>query len=764
MKKIYRIAKTELENLFFSPVAWLILIAFIVQTAIVFIDSFGGMVDQQDLGRGLGSVTFRGLAGYGGLFRVMQQYLYFYIPLLTMGLMSREYSSGSIKLLYSSPISNGQIILGKYLSMMAYALLMVGILFIFVLYEAFTVVHFDFPAALSGLLGLYLLICGYAAIGLFMSSLTSYQVVAAIGTLATLFLLNMIGGWWQDVEFVRDLTYWLSMKNRSEEFICGMICSDDLLYYLIVIALFLSLSIIRLKSVRQKSRAAVTWGKYLGVFVVAVMLGYVSSRPQFMGFYDATATKTRTLTKNSQDVLAGLEGSVKVTTFVNILDRHYYLALPRSVNQDLERFKQYRRFKPEIKMKYVYYYDKANNPGLDNTYPLLSDRERMTTLAKHYRIDSMIFKTPEQIRQIVDLEPEGNRLVKLIERENGQKTFLRVFDDMQVFPSESEITAAFKRIIMELPLVGFVQGHGERSLEIEGDRGYNRFAQDKPFRYALINQGFDIIDVNLTGDIPERVNILVIADVRTPFGDEEMARLDRYIERGGHLLIMGEIRRQEIMNPLVERFGVEFVQGRLVKPSEDYQADMIKAYPTKEAGQLAYQFDIMRSRSLVAAMPGVAGIEVVADKGYRVVPLFVTDSTGVWNEMETTDFVDDTVRLNPSAGEVEKIYATALALTRQVGGKEQKIMIFGDADCISNGELGRYRKNVPADNFSLITGSFFWMSDGEVPIDIRRPEAPDNAVKVTTAGFRKIKTIALFVFPALIALGAGIILLRRRGR
>ncbi len=51
-----------------------------------------------------------------------------------------------------------------------------------------------------------------------MSSLTSYQVVAAVGTLAVLSLLTYVQGWWQDIEFVRDLTYWLAMPGRSREF------------------------------------------------------------------------------------------------------------------------------------------------------------------------------------------------------------------------------------------------------------------------------------------------------------------------------------------------------------------------------------------------------------------------------------------------------------------------------------------------------------------------------------------------------------------
>ncbi len=45
--------------------------------------------------------------------------------------------------------------------------------------------------------------------------------------------------------------------------------------------------------------------------------------------------------------------------------------------------------------------------------------------------------------------------------------------------------------------------------------------------------------------------------------------------------------------------------------------------------------------------------------------MFTTDTIGVWNELETTDFIDDTVCLNPAIGEVEKIYNTVVALSRR---------------------------------------------------------------------------------------------------
>ena len=227
MKKIYKLALTELQTLFYSPVAWLILVIFLFQVGMTYCSILEPKVMGQELGRMQGNLTMSIFSGLRGLFEAIQRNLYFYVPLLTMGLMSREFGSGSIKLLYSSPITNTQIILGKFLAMMVYGLCMLGGVFVVVLYSACIVQNFDMPVVLAGMLGIYLLFCTYASIGLFMSSLTSYQVVAAIGTIAIFAMLGYVGNSWQHVEFVRDLTYWLAINGRASQFANGMICSED---------------------------------------------------------------------------------------------------------------------------------------------------------------------------------------------------------------------------------------------------------------------------------------------------------------------------------------------------------------------------------------------------------------------------------------------------------------------------------------------------------------------------------------------------------
>ena len=307
-------------------------------------------------------------------------------------------------------------------------------------------------------------------------------------------------------------------------------------------------------------------------------------------------------------------------------------------------------------------------------------------------------------------------------------------------------------------------GHGERDMDQIGERGYNLFAKNKLFRHSLPNQGFDVTGVTLEQDIPDSINIIVIADMHTALSENEMRHLQNYIARGGNLFIAGEPTRQEAMNPIVEQFGVQFMPGRLVRKSEHYDPDMIFSLPRPAAWKLSYPFGYLFRRFI--PMPTCVGLDysLAEEKGFEVTTLFTSDTLHTWNEVETVDFIDDPVELNPEVGEKEDIYATGIALAREMNGKEQRIIILGDADCISNAEHNIKRKGIPAYNYAVITGSFCWLSDGVAPFDVRRPKAVDNKVSVTMEGMTVVKILFLWVFPFLL-LGIGIFIwIRRKGR
>ena len=152
LRLILRIARTELAVLFYSPIAWLLLVAFTCQVGFDFMNILTEIVKIKALGNTITfSVTAGFVLGLKGIYEVIQETIYLYIPLLTMNLMSREYSSGSIKLLYSSPVSSVQIITGKFVSMVVFALIFVIILALPTIVMFISVPHVDITLILAGL-------------------------------------------------------------------------------------------------------------------------------------------------------------------------------------------------------------------------------------------------------------------------------------------------------------------------------------------------------------------------------------------------------------------------------------------------------------------------------------------------------------------------------------------------------------------------------------------------------------------------------------
>jgi ABC-2 type transport system permease protein len=762
MKKIIRIARLELSTLFYSPIAWFLLIVLLIQVGLTYTEIMSQYEQSRQIYNGFGFLSSSIFSsGYSVLSNILGK-LYLYIPLITMGLMSRETSSGTIKLLYSSPVTVSEIIFGKFAAMMTYCMLLIGALALFMIAGAITIPHFEYKLMISGLLGIYLLLCTYSAIGLFMSCLTSYQVVAAISTFVIFAFLSYVGDLWQNIDFVRDITWSLSMTGRTEKMISGLITTKDLAYFAVIMYIFLGLAIFKLRSARESKPLVVRIGRYVLVVVSAVTIGYLTSRPGFIGYYDATATKTNTLSPNAQQIVKEMgDAPIEVIQYDNFLDRNYYYGEPSARNANVARWEPYVRFKSNISFKYVYYYDSVADPNFYKYLGGKSQQDIVNLRMKAMKVDPRNFLKPKQIRSLIDLRPEQNRLVMQL-RYKDKTTFLRTFNDMQVWPSETEICAAFKRMMMpRLPKILFLQGAYERSIDKSGDRDYQFLTNQKAFRYALINQGFDVDTLSAAGrDIPTDIAALVIADPKIEFSAPELERIQKYIDAGGNLLIAGEPGKQAVLNPILKGLGVQILDGTLIQKSRDYSPDLALPYLTAHAGSLSKTLANDFEDSAQVSMPGAAALSFDSNGLYKIQPLLLTDQKTSWNKKGK--FVTDSAEVGFSSaeGDEKKAFPTALSLTRKTGGKEQRIVVTGDADFISNAELSR--RNVRTANFHFTIGIFGWFSYDEFPIDTSRPHSKDNRLRLSEAGLLALKIIFLGLVPGFCLILGAILLIRRK--
>lgn len=755
MKKALQIARTELNILFFSPIAWVLLVIFMVQGGLAFSGLLDSKEASQTLGSTLTSLTQDLFGGRNGFFTTMRQYLYLYVPLLTMGLLSREMASGSIKLLQSSPVTSAQIVWGKYLAVLAYCLLLIGILSIYVLIGAWSVENLDWGYVLSALFGIFLLLAAYSAIGLFLSSLTSYQVVAAISTLAVLGALSYIGEVGKGIAFVRDITYWFAMDRHTAYAIRGLLSSKDISYFLLIIFLFLMLTHLKLQSGKTMEYASKKALRYIALIVFVIGLGILTSLPSLSVYKDLTRFDTQSYSPQSVATLRRINGPAILTTYPNILGQMAHIGAPKFRNFESSNFEQIQRYLPQLKMVYVPYYDESPTISLDPNIPIKEQAFRRS-IAHSYDFNTVL--EPDSIRQRIDLSGEQRQFVRMLTLPQGT-TPLRMFFDQQGYPLEREIMAAVHRILDGATRVAIMAANEERSIYGTGDADYQGFTTALNSRGSWINQGADFIEIrdNLQRLHPDSIDVLVIADPFQPYDTAQLAAIHTYIAQGGNLLLAGEPHKNGILNPIAETIGVQFAPGALWQVHEELEADLILGHfsPGLEGT------DFKQTKDTLITMPHATSLQLdgAPAHGFTVRPVLQTDPQKVWARQERLNLKVAPVVFRPE--EDEKILGVlAAALTRKVGAREQRIFVAGDADFLSKAEFGRF--NLRGGNSEFTYQLLRWFSYGAYPVDIDTPESIDNRLVVDKEQIQTVRTATVFILPLLLALWGAITLISRK--
>jgi ABC-2 type transport system permease protein len=185
------------------------------------------------------------------LFRVAAWVLLLLVPLLTMRLFSEERRTRTLDLLLSAPVAMSEIVLGKYLGVLAFLLMTVALITLMPLSLALGAM-LDTGKLLAGILGLSLLAAAAAAAGVYLSTLTTQPAVAAIATMGLLLALWMVDAASTIPGTAGDLFGYLSLRRHYDAFLLGLLDSVDLAYYLLFGMTFLGLAIRRLDDLRLR--------------------------------------------------------------------------------------------------------------------------------------------------------------------------------------------------------------------------------------------------------------------------------------------------------------------------------------------------------------------------------------------------------------------------------------------------------------------------------------------------------------------------------
>lgn len=779
MKRVFYIARNEIRSLFYSPIAWILMILFLILTGSDYFKIMNFYVGVYERGgEGLRVIndltenilTSRDYSGY--LFEVMKN-LYIFFPLITMGLISKEVSSGTLKLLYSSPVRISEMVLGKFLAMIAFTLSLILILLLTFIALSNSLTHPDYGHLFASMIGIFLLLCTYAAIGLFISSLTSYQIVAALITFAVFAFLKQVGQLWQDMEMIRGITFYINISGKSTNLLRGLFNSRDIFYFLILIAAFLSFTIIKVRSATQSISPFKKTLRYLSVIAVAFLVGFVTNKSQLNAYWDMTRDKIHTITPPTQAMLGKLnEAPLEITVFGNLLDWRFYLFAPKAQVMNANYlFEPYIRFKPDIKVKFANYYDAMPGSDVYMTNNGKTLKEIAENYSKTYSLDLKTFLDSSEANKLVDTKQEECRNFFLLKYKN-KTTVLRTFYDMMFWPGEDEIAAALNRLITTPPRVEFLCDEIERGPYSFRPRDYKTLFNSVGGRYALMNQGYDFDTLSLKklgqGNISTGLAGLVIADPRVPFSEGNLKKIINYINEGGNLFITAETDRKDILRPLFDTLGIRFREGLLIQPNAKFSSDFVFPYMSDTAKKITPQFTkflkdefkYYGDKLFRVAMLGAGVLEFKQKNGFQIYPFLSTDSTLSWNRIAPVNSDSLQLKVSGLPSDERGSFVTSVLLTRNIRGKEQRIIISSDADYLSNsGMFGG--ENPRTYNYWFGFWNFSTFSYGQFPADTMRPQT-DNSFDIKVASLGKQKIILFYIIPIIIALLGSIILIRRK--
>lgn len=243
---ILTIAHKEFRSLFVIPSTWLILGALQFIFAWFFLARLDAFLQVQSQLAQLANAPGATLAVAAPLFGTIALILMMLIPIFTMRLIAEERRNQTMTLLMSAPVSDTHIVVGKFIGLMLFLLIIIASCMLMVLTLA-AGTQLDAGLLLTNALGLMLLASSYVALGLYISSLTAQPVVAAIGALAIFF-----GLWLVEVSAVDNDSTWRALAPTShfQSFNIGLLNSTDLMFFLLFCIAFLLLTIRRLHNNR----------------------------------------------------------------------------------------------------------------------------------------------------------------------------------------------------------------------------------------------------------------------------------------------------------------------------------------------------------------------------------------------------------------------------------------------------------------------------------------------------------------------------------
>ncbi len=468
------------------------------------------------------------------------------------------------------------------------------------------------------------------------------------------------------------------------------------------------------------------WGVYslkasyiLAVIGILVVINLIANK-RFIR-KDLTAEKRYTLSEHTLNLLKEIE---KADKRVKVIFFRSEVPLIESVDDLL---KEYKARCSKIEVEFI---DPDRNPQMAKEYNIRS----IGLPYGGYRLYGTIIFLCSGLKEVFDV-------IKFDYRQVGGR-----FQPQLVLKKnlEKEISSAILRVTKEKKKVYFVEGHGEVDLEDEDKTGWYKTKQ----QIAGENYIVDKVYLPSLGRVPADCDVLIIGAPQKNFGAKEIEVLNKYLESGGHLLLMLEPFVNVDFNPLLNKWGIKTSNKFVVDPGSSYWFQPIIPLVTE------YNYHKITEKLKYATFfPTVAPVEVMDKKPEGVdITIIAKTSADSWIE---SNLKSRSVKFNPGIDKKGPI-PIMVAIEKKQGNKSTRIVVIGDADFASNYSITSYG------NLDLLLNTINWLAGKEELIGIRSKTPEVREIILTKEKLKFVLYSCVFILPLLIIIAGVVVWLRRR--
>jgi len=451
------------------------------------------------------------------------------------------------------------------------------------------------------------------------------------------------------------------------------------------------------RQARYGSNALIMTIAFVGILVVANYVGYENSKR-----WDLTEDKQNTLAAETLDTLKKLPQSVEALAF-------YTQRTPSdSARSLLDQYK----FEGKGKFEYRFI-----DPEAD---PIAAQNAKITR--------------------------DGTIVLKMGERQ-----------ELVEFATEKDITSALVRLISgETRAVYFLTGHGEHGLEAGAGDGYSTA------KSVLESKNYKVETLNLlsTHKLPEDADVIVIAGPRQPLSTDEVELLKGFLENGGSLVVLEDPTPTTDFGDQPDPLADYLNQSWGIALGNDIVVDLTSQQPfVAVANQYASHPITEKLRGLVTFFPTVRSVQIKGDFPGVVATELVLTADQAWAETDLAGLQDQqNLKLSPDEGK-DLIGRVPLAVSAEVTGKTQRVVVIGDSDFASDANFSRYG------NGDLLVNSIDWAVGQENLINLT-PKDTIQRVLVPPQRYTlgMILFGSVFLLPGVVLLSGIIVWIQRRKR